>query len=95
VPPPYPVTILPAFSSEQPAAAPQTLVATVPPQQPVAQTTPATQEALPQTGSSLDLWWLAALLAVTVIVVGFARRRLRAQTVGRDAASDETTHSKE
>jgi hypothetical protein len=93
-PVPYPVTILPAFSADQPAVAPQTVVVTVPPQQPV-QTTPPAQETLPQTGSNLDLWWLAAVLAVTVIVVGFARRRLRAQPVTRGAASDDTTHSKE
>jgi hypothetical protein len=86
--PPYPVTILPAFSGGQPA------VATIPPQQPAMQTTPS-QEALPQTGGSLDLWWLAALLAVTVVVVGFARRRLRAQPVARGTASDETKHPKE
>jgi hypothetical protein len=86
--PPYPVTVLPAFAGEQPAVA-----ATVPPQQPVAQATAASQESLPQTGSSLDLWWLAALLAVTVVVVGFARRRLHTQPVAPGTDSDETTPS--
>ena len=85
--PPYPVTILPAFPGEQPAVAPPS-AATVP-----AQATAASQEALPQTGSSLDLWWLAALLAVTVVVVGFARRRLHTQTVAPGVDSDETTPS--
>ncbi len=91
--PPYPVTIVPAFSLEQTAAAPQTSVPTAQLMSPTPQATATSQAALPQTGSSLDLWWLAGLLAVTVIVVGFARRRLHAQPITRGTDSDETTHT--
>ena len=93
--PPYPVTILPGFSFVPTSPAEAVPVQVVPLAQPVAQTTPSQQEALPQTGGTLELWFLAGLLAVTVMVVGFVRRRLHAQPAAGGATSDETTHTKE
>ncbi len=92
--PPYPVTILPAFSVEQTTVAGQAPVQAVPLGQPAPQVTPTPQETLPQTGGSLELWFLAGLLAVTVVVVGFVRRRLHAQPVARGTTSDETPQTK-
>ncbi len=94
--PPYPVTILPASAFEQTPAAVQAPAQAVPLAQPTAQATPAQQEALPQTGNGVEGWWLAGLLAVTVIVVGFVRRRLQAQpAVDHRPSSDEESQTKE
>ena len=71
--PPYPVTILPASSIAQPTI----------------QATPAQQGALPQTGDSLGWWFLAGLLAVTMIVVGFVRRRLQTQPAARSKPEED------
>jgi LPXTG-motif cell wall-anchored protein len=77
--PPYPVTIVPSFSFAQTPAAGH----------PPAQATPSQQEALPQTGSGPELWLLAGLLAVTVIVAGSVRRRLQAQSAVRGTSPGE------
>lgn len=92
--PPYPVTILPAFSVDLTPVGGQAPVQVVPLEQPVAQATPSPQAALPQTGGSLELWFLAGLLAVTVVVVGFVRRRLHTQPAAQGTTSDETTSTK-
>jgi LPXTG-motif cell wall-anchored protein len=93
--PPYPVTIMPAFSFVPTSPAGELPVQVVPLEQPALQATPSPQEALPQTGSSIELWFLAGLLAVTMIVVGFVRRRLRAQPAAPEATPDETTQTKD
>jgi len=89
--PPYPVTILPSFSLAQTPVIEQSPVQAVPLGQPAAQATPAQQETLPQTGDGLEGWFLAGLLAIIVMVVGFARRRLQAQAIatGSDRGNDE------
>jgi LPXTG-motif cell wall-anchored protein len=91
--PPYPVTILPSFSFEQPPASEPSSVQVAPP----AQTTPAQQETLPQTGGSVEWWFWAALLAIVVIVVGVVRRRLQTQSAvsGRSLRDDETEIKKQ
>ena len=77
--PPYPVTILPAVQSVPPTV----------------QATPAQQGTLPQTGDSAGWWFMAGLLAVTMMVVGFARRRLQAQPAARsESREDEETDIK-
>jgi hypothetical protein len=91
--PPYPVTILPASAFGQTPVVVQAPVQAVPLAQPTLQATPAQQEALPQTGDSLEGWWLTGLLAVIVIVVGFVRRRLQTQPAV-DSRSDEETEVK-
>jgi LPXTG-motif cell wall-anchored protein len=86
--PPYPVTVVPSFSFEQPSALEQPSGQAVPP----GQATPASQETLPQTGGNLEWWFLAGMLAITVLVVGFVRRRLQTQpaTSGSSLREDET-----
>ena len=76
--PPYPVTILPASSFAQTPVAPPTL-----------QATPTQQGTLPQTGDSVGWWFLAGLLAVTMMVVGYARRRLQTQPAVRSESREE------
>jgi LPXTG-motif cell wall-anchored protein len=95
--PPYPVTILPSFSFEQTPAIDQAPVQIVPLGQATPQATPAQQETLPQTGNGLEWWFLAGLLAVTVIVVGFVRRRLQTQPAvsGSSLRDDETDIKKQ
>ncbi len=84
--PSYPVTILPASSFAQTPTAPQ----------PAIQPTPAQQGTLPQTGDSLGWWFPAGLLAITMIVVGFARRRLQTQPAARSKShEDEVTDIKQ
>ncbi len=75
--PPYPVTILP--SSGQNPVVEQVPVQSAPPAQVTPQVTATQQETLPQTGDGLEWWFLAGLLAATVIVVGYVRRRLQTQ----------------
>lgn len=93
--PPYPVTVLPSFSFEQTPASGQAPAQTVPLGQPTPQATSTGQETLPQTGVGSEGWFLAGLLAVTVIVVGFVRRRLQAQpAVSGSSLRDDETDSK-
>lgn len=94
---PYPVTILPSSSLGQNPAGQNPVVDQAPVQvaplgQATPQATPAQQETLPQTGDGLEWWFLAGLLAVTVIVVGFVRRRLQTQPAAssRSLQDDET-----
>jgi LPXTG-motif cell wall-anchored protein len=84
--PPYPVTILPSFSFAQTPVMEQSPAQAAPPKQPAPQATPALQETLPQTGDSLEWWFLAGLLAVIMMVVGFTRRRLQAQAIATGGA---------
>lgn len=85
---PYPVTVVPSFSFEQPSALEQPSGQVMP----LGQATPAPQETLPQTGDNLEWWFLAGLLAITVMVVGFVRRRLQTQPAasGSSLREDET-----
>lgn len=93
--PPYPVTILPAATLAQVPAAGQMPATAMPLAQPTVQAMPAQQDTLPQTGNGLELWFLAGLLAITVVVVGFMRRRWQAQPVAPSAPPDEDTEPKE
>ena len=56
----------------------------------------ATQQAtLPQTGDSPGWWFVAGLLAITMIIVGFARRKLQTQPAVRSKShEDEVTDIK-
>ena len=92
---PYPVTIMPAFALEQTPVVEQAPVPAAPLAQPAPQATPAQQEALPQTGAGQEWWFLAGLLAVTVLVVGFVRRRLQTQPVVSSRPPDEETKPEE
>ncbi len=61
------------------------------------QATPVAQETLPQTGNGSEWWFLAGILAIIVIVVGFVRRRLQTQPAGdgRSLQDDETDVGKQ
>ncbi len=93
--PPYPVTIMPAFVLAQTPMVEQAPLPAAPLVQPTPLATPAQQGALPQTGAGQEWWFLAGLLALTVLVVGFVRRRLQTQSAVSNRSSNEETKPKE